>query len=170
MAATPILRASIRKVREIAEERGTTPEDFLTKWWADGGTYGTLAKLLGRSDGLAWKVVNANKTWLEAVNIGRRLNADRLAGEAMSIVDSAAGNPALTSPQAQIVREQVNTRKWLAAVHNPKDYAPGVAAAAATNVTVNVQQLHLHALLQPGALPSEDGAAPDMIDVTPDEQ
>jgi hypothetical protein len=167
MAATPILRASIKKIREVAEEKGMTPEDFLTKWWADGGTYATLGRLLGRSDGLAWKAVNANKSWLEAVALGRRLNADRLAGEAVEIVDKAAENPALTGPQAQIVREQVNTRKWLAAVNSPKDYALTTSAAAATTVTVNVQQLHLHALLQPNALPSEDAA--EMIDVTPDE-
>lgn len=123
--------------------------DRIIERHANGETLGSIAAELGVSRGfMSWKI-NKVPGVKERLAEARRMRADVLAEEALSLADGVPED----AMAIRKVQTQVDVRKWLAGVNDPERYGTQKAA-----VQVNIGSLHLDALRR---------VQTEMKDVTP---
>lgn len=111
----------------------------LVDYIAKGGTVKGLAEELRCSRSFLSRMLNSQ--FAAEMDEGRRLHADAIAEECLSIVDDLPEHGDLTSAQVQRAKERVSVRKWMASMNNPERFAP-----KKDNVTININELHLDAM------------------------
>ena len=143
-----------RELMKEIEKRGS--EQYVLEFIGDGGSVKALADDLGCSRSYLSGCLNKRPEYRAALEEGRRMQADTLAGQSMAIVDDMAMKGEYKSEDVALARERIAVRKWLAALNNPDRFAP-----KDKGVTINVANLHLDALKKVTA---------ELKDVTPKAQ
>jgi hypothetical protein len=140
--------------RLLADMAALGGVEYLTDYIGDGGTVQALANNLNCSRSFLSRVLNGNPEYRQALADGRKIGADKLADDALNIMDDLTDKPALTSADVQLAKERVHVRKWLAAMNDPDRFAEKKQA----DTIINIGELHL------GALKKLRG---EMLNVTP---
>ena len=86
----------------------STPVEYLQDWFGDGRTMEDLADALGCTRSHLSRSLNAIPEYKEALERGREINAERLADEALKIVDDL-DSPDVSKEQIQVAKLRMET-------------------------------------------------------------
>lgn len=157
MSGRPKFNAFVRHIEEMGGE------EWALGLIADGMTIARFMREhgtgLSRQQFYLW--VDAVPGRRERYQAARKQAAEAYADDALDLIDGAEETSAAVSK----AKEQVSTRKWLAAIADPERYG----RAADENQGGSVLHLHLHALQQLGrpvqrALPVPEGEYDEVAD------
>jgi hypothetical protein len=144
MAGKPITRAGVALLKERAEEVETLLEA--------GVSHTEVIESLGITR-TAWREWKGSEAGAAIVARARASRAELLARETLKIADNVEErNDAVAK-----ARLRIDTRKWISGAWDRETYGQ---AAPATNVQVNLGQLHLEALRAAGKPVIEGSATP----------
>ena len=138
MAGQPIWKAFCSRVDALGGI------EYIIGRIANGETLLGITRDLKTSRYMVWRYINLTKERAARYAQARREGAAALAEEALEIADNADDSAPAGVQKAKL---QVDSRKWLAGVHDREGY--GDTPKAAGN-TFNVGTMHLHALQQHG--------------------
>ena len=124
-----------------SEQIGCTVALYVHDWVADGRTLASLAEEVGCSRSFLSRILNGDPELREALQEGRKEQAEKMAEDSLGLVDDLAGKEDLSSQDVQLAKERVNVRKWLTAMNSPERFAAKQEA-----LTLNIGELHLNAL------------------------
>jgi transcriptional regulator with XRE-family HTH domain len=124
-----------------ATKIGVTGPLYIHDWIADGRTLKELADELNCSRSFLSRILNGNPDYREALQAGRKEQAEKMAEDSLDLVDSLAHKDELTTQDVSLAKERVSVRKWLSAMNSPERFAH-----TQQNLTVNIGELHLSAL------------------------
>jgi transposase-like protein len=135
MAAQKFERELMKKLEALGSE------SFVEDYIGDGGTVKSLSDELGCSRSFLSRILNKRPEYRQALENGRRAQADNYAEQSIEIVDSLAQQGDYKSEHVALARERIAVRKWVATLNHPDRFAP-----KDKGVTINVANLHLDAL------------------------
>jgi hypothetical protein len=127
--------------------------EFVLDYIGDGGMIKDLCEKTECSRSFLSRMLNNTPEYRAALDEGRRILADKMADDSLTMIDDLGSKEDLTSQDVQLAKERIGVRKWMSALNHPDRFAP-----KKEEVTINIGQLHLGALKKIKA---------EMIDVTP---
>ena len=141
MAGRSLEKRVRAELGKLASAVGCTVALYVHDWVADGKTLAALSEKVGCSRSFLSRILNGDPELREALEWGRKEQAEKMAEDSLGLVDDLADKEDLSSQDVQLAKERVNVRKWLSAMNSPERFAAKQEA-----MTLNIGELHLDAL------------------------